>query len=108
MVDIIPQISADEVKSVLDHGEELILLDVRTPGELQRGKIPQAINIPVDQIGHMVEQLIPNKNTKVIAYCLSGTRSDNAVETMKNLGYLNVFSMTNGLLLWRIKKYPIE
>ena len=107
MVNIIPQITADEVKYALDIKENSILIDVRTPAEVMRGKIPDAINLPIDEIRDKIQTIIPDKNQKIYVYCLSGTRSDTAVSTMIALGYTNVFSMTNGLLRWRFKQYPI-
>lgn len=103
-----PQITADEVyKTVIDK-TNTILLDVRTPGEYERGKIAGSINIPIDKISSQITTNIPDKNKTIYVYCLSGSRSDAAVNIMLQLGYTNVFSMTNGLLMWRSKKYPLS
>lgn len=102
----VAQISADEVKSAIDSREEVVLLDVRTPGEYSRGKIEGSINIPVDSLESGTAAL-PDKNKKIIAYCLSGSRSDIAASILRQMGYQNVFSMTHGLLEWRAKKYPL-
>lgn len=107
MVTKVPQITTDDVKYALDTKENLILLDVRNPAELLRGKIPDALNLPVDEIADKIQNLIPDKNQKIYVYCLSGTRSDKAASTMIAMGYSNVFSMTNGLLRWRFQQYPI-
>lgn len=108
MSNSIPQVSAEEVKKSIDSQEKIVLLDVRTTGEYGRGKIAGSINLPVDTVTEKVESVIPDKNQKVYVYCLSGSRSDIAVETMVQIGYTNVFSMTQGLLSWRSKKYPIQ
>ena len=50
---------------------------------------------------------VVNKSKTIYVYCLSGSRSNVAVETMVQLGYKKVFSMTSGLLMWRSKKYPL-
>jgi rhodanese-related sulfurtransferase len=102
----ISQITVEEVKSALDSKEDMILLDVRTPGEYSRGKIEGSINVPVDSLESAIDML-PDKNRKVIAYCLSGSRSDMAVQILRQMGYTHVFSMTHGLLEWRAKKYPL-
>lgn len=100
-------ISVDEAKVVLDTKDGTVFLDVRTPGEYSRGKIEKSINIPVDQVADTVLAAIPDKSRKIIAYCLSGSRSDMAAVMLEQLGYTNVFSMTHGLLEWRAKKYPL-
>jgi len=92
---------------VIGEKADVILLDVRTPGEYGKGKIEGSINIPVDTISNEVATKLPDKNTTIYVYCLSGSRSNVAVETMVQLGYTKVFSMTSGLLMWRSKKYPM-
>ena len=102
-----PQITADEVYKAISDKTNIIILDVRTPGEYSKGKIEGSINMPVDTISNEVITTFPDKSKTIYVYCLSGSRSNVAVDTMKQLGYTNVFSMTSGLLMWRSKKYPL-
>lgn len=104
----IPQIPTDVVHKAIVEKADIILLDVRTPEEYERGKIEGSINVPVDNIASQITTNIPDKNKTIYVYCLSGSRSDTAVNTMIQLGYVNVFSITNGLLMWRAKKYPLS
>jgi phage shock protein E len=103
----IPQITADEVKKTIDEKNDFTLLDVRTMEEYARGKIESAINIPVYELSSKIGENVPDKNKLIYVYCLSGSRSDVAVQIMIQLGYTNVFGMTSGLLMWRSKKYPL-
>ena len=102
----VAEISVDKVKKALDAKEKVILLDVRTLGEVSRGKIAGSINIPLQEISSDVEKVIPDKKEKIYVYCLSGSRSAIATEEMVKLGYSNVFSVTNGILAWRASHYP--
>jgi rhodanese-related sulfurtransferase len=104
----IPQITADEVKKAIDEKADVIILDVRTPEEFNRDHINESINIPVDELINKISEIMPDKNKLIYVYCLSGSRSDFAVNMMKQLGYSNVFSMTSGLLMWRSKRYPLQ
>jgi len=104
----IPQITVESLKAALDAKENLVLLDVRTVGEYSRGKLTGSINVPLDELMNQVELKIPDKSAKVYVYCLSGSRSVYAVEAMIRLGYSNIFNVTNGLLAWRAKKYPVS
>lgn len=108
MSDSIPQITAEDVKKSLDNQEKVVLLDVRTPAEFSRGKIGGSINLPVEDVSDKVEAIVPDKKQKIYVYCLSGSRSDIAVEVMVQLGYENVFSMSQGLLSWRAHKFPVS
>ncbi len=103
----VPQVIADRVKKAIDSGEKVILLDVRTPGEYSGGRIEGAINLPLDDVVEKVEEIIPDKQSTVFVYCLSGSRSVDAVSEMIKLGYKNVFNLSNGLLVWKVMNYPL-
>ncbi len=103
----VPQISVEEVKASIDAHEDIILLDVRTVGECSRGKLAGSINVPLDELMNQIEVKIPDKSAKIYVYCLSGSRSIHAVDTMLKVGYTDVFNMTGGLLAWRAKGYKI-
>lgn len=103
----IPQITADEVQKAVAEKKDFIVIDVRTPEEYSKGIIEGSLNIPIDKITGEITSAIPDKNKKIYVYCLSGSRSDIAVQIMIQLGYTNTFSMTSGLLMWRFKKYPL-
>ncbi|MBP9719198.1 MAG: rhodanese-like domain-containing protein [Candidatus Levybacteria bacterium] len=104
----VPQSSVDDVKKLLDTKAKIVVLDVRTPQEYQKGHIENSINIPVDAIQKEVTTKISDKKTPIYVYCLSGSRSIFAVDMMIKLGYTHVFDITNGLLAWRAKQYPLE
>jgi rhodanese-related sulfurtransferase len=104
----VPQIPVEGVKASIDAHEDVILLDVRTTGEYSRGKIAGGVNLPLDEVSNKVESVILDKSATIYVYCLSGSRSIYAVESMLQLGYVNVFNVTNGLLAWRSKGYPVS
>ena len=103
----VPQVSADDLKKSLDEKDNVVTLDVRTEGEYSRGKIEGSINIPLDYIPEKVEKSIPDKDSKIFVYCLSGSRSVYAVDEMIKMGYKNVFNLSNGLLVWRAMNFPL-
>ena len=103
----VPNIDADALKKAIDSDEDCIILDVRTSEEFYKGKIKNAKNIPVDSIAKRVEKEIPDKQAKIYVYCLSGSRSNYAVQTMLKLKYANVVTMQSGILAWRAKGYPL-
>ena len=75
----------ENIKNIKD----AVLLDVRDIDEYSAGHIPGSINVPVKDI-HGIITTIPDFNTPVFVYCLSGGRASKAVQTMKALGYTNV------------------
>lgn len=104
----VPQVTVDDVKNALDEKKPCVLLDVRTQEEYSRGKIAGSINVPVDKVTCDIESIITDKSATVYVYCLSGSRSVHAVDTMLKLGYTHVYDMSHGLLAWRAKYYPVS
>lgn len=78
-----------KIKNALRNGA--IVIDVRTPQEFDRGKVPESINIPVDRITANAER-IKGMNRPVIFCCASGNRSSNAVNIMKEKGLKDVYN----------------
>lgn len=103
----IPQITADEVYKAINEKKDVVILDVRTVGEYEKGHIEGSINISVDDIGSQIFSAIPDKNKTIYVYCFSASRSDVAVGVMTQHEYTNAFSMANGLLMWKSKQYPL-
>jgi len=101
------EISVDEVEKNIDAGSDYILIDVRTEGEYTRGKIQGSVNIPLDKIRTTISTIVSDKKKKIILYCLSGSRSIQAAVILEDLAYQKIYNMTNGLLAWRIKGYPL-
>lgn len=103
----VPQIDTSKVKDAIDSHKDIVLLDVRTEGEYSKNHIQGSINIPVNHISVRFEKEVVNKKKTIYVYCLSGSRSSQAVKEMIEPGYKDVFSMASGLLAWRAKKYPL-
>lgn len=67
-----------------------LLVDVRTPEEFEEGAVPEAVNIPLDDIMERVDELGKNKTREVVVYCASGARSAYAQKMLVQMGYSNV------------------
>jgi phage shock protein E len=78
-----------------------VLLDVRSAGEYAGGHIPGSKNVPLDRMDK-VSRVVKDKNTPVFVYCLSGSRSRQAVGFMQHMGYTNVKNI-GGISHWRGK-----
>ena len=83
-----PSIPAAQVKALLEHGGRLI--DVRTPHEFAKGHLPNAMNIPLDQIDQHVEQL---KESCVVVYCQGGVSSQKAAQILRKHGSAHVYNL---------------
>lgn len=73
----------DEIEKL---SENQVLLDVRNPGELESiGFLEGAINIPVDQLRHRMNEL--PKDKEIVIYCQVGLRGNVAYRQLVNNGF---------------------
>ena len=97
MYDIAPEEWAEKIQT----DEQAVILDVRTPEEVEEGYIPGAIHIDF-YLGQGfldgLKELDLSKNYYV--YCRSGNRSGQACAVMQNLGFTNTYNLPGGILDW--------
>ncbi|USE35600.1 rhodanese-like domain-containing protein [Endozoicomonas sp. SCSIO W0465] len=64
-----------------------LLVDVRTPAEYSAGHLTGAINIPFQDIVEGLAQRNIPRETDIVLYCRSGSRSGKAQKALVNVGY---------------------
>jgi phage shock protein E len=70
-----------------------LLVDVRTIAEYNGGHLPNAVNIPLDEIPQAFPRRVPDKSQGVLLHCRSGRRSGMAEQQLHALGYTNAFNI---------------
>ncbi|MFC7783862.1 MULTISPECIES: rhodanese-like domain-containing protein [unclassified Rossellomorea] len=93
-------ISPNEVIERLSAGEPLNIIDVREVAEVQTGKIPTSIHLPLGLLEFRMNEL--DKKKEYIVVCQSGGRSSQAVRFLDYQGF-NVINMNGGMLAWEGK-----
>lgn len=91
-------ITVEQLKSRLDAGERIHLIDVREEEEVAQGMIPGALHLPLGQVPQQLDS-IP-KDEEVIFICRSGYRSDQACQYLSSLGYTGTTNLVGGMLAW--------
>ena len=78
-----------------------IIIDVREPLEFKMGHVKGAINIPPSQMMAGAKKIdgVP-KDTELVLYCISGSRSNVSINILQGLGYTN---LTNGMNRARVE-----
>jgi NADPH-dependent 2,4-dienoyl-CoA reductase/sulfur reductase-like enzyme/rhodanese-related sulfurtransferase len=84
----------DQIEDYRAKGYELV--DVRTQGEFDRGTIPGAINVPVDEIRERAQEF---QGKNLLVTCQVGQRGHTASLLLKSLGF-NPVNLDGGYLLW--------
>ncbi|MFO7320644.1 MAG: molybdopterin-synthase adenylyltransferase MoeB [Chloroflexota bacterium] len=111
----IPTISVEQLKQRMDAGEDLFVLDVRNPEEWEIAVLPNTVKIPKSQIDMAAFQVASGAQAReqtilaqiptdreVIVHCRSGVRSENVIETLRELGYdpTRLINLEGGILDW--------
>ena len=94
----VPQIDAKEALE-LDAQGRATFVDVRDLNEVNLGMIPGAIHLDRGRLESKVEAAIP-RDAKVVLYCAAGNRSALAADTMHQMGYTDVSSLSSGFRGW--------
>lgn len=100
------EIEAGELKQKIDRGDDVYILDVRTPQEYAAWKISynkyrDPPLIPIDQLFSSTEMALKHvpKDKEIITVCAHGNRSMMAARLLSEFGF-NVKSVKGGMAQW--------
>ena len=105
---IIRTIDSRGAESLLDSDEEIILLDVRTPEEYEEGHLAGAKNIDYNapNFAEQIQQL--DRNQKYLLYCAVGGRSGKSLKIMEEMGFKEVYNVSEGFKELREQGIPVS
>ena len=75
-----------------------LVVDVRTTSEYAAGHIPDAVNVPLDQLQTAAAGW--NKDRAVVVYCATGARSANASSYLAGQGFTKIYDLAKGIVAW--------
>jgi rhodanese-related sulfurtransferase len=107
-VETIPQISVDELHSLMKKDQELQIIDVRRPPEYESGHVPRAVHVPLSILKKTAggTPLDTSKPTAVI--CAGGYRSSAATSILESQGFSSLLNVIGGTSAWINAGYPVE
>jgi sulfur-carrier protein adenylyltransferase/sulfurtransferase len=107
---MIEEISATELKRLLDEGSHVQLIDVRQPAEYAFARINGAKLIPLGDLLNRINEL--DQTSEAIIHCKMGGRSARAIEALQQAGYKGKLrNLRGGITAWsneidpRVPKY---
>lgn len=93
-------VNKKEFTKLLDkEGRQLV--DVRTPGEIQQGKIADAMEMNFHDANFQNQLESLDKEKPVLIYCAAGGRSAKAVQMMKSMGFKEIYELDGGYNAWK-------
>ena len=93
----VPEITPRELKTRLDRGDDLFILDVREPHEFQICNLNGNL-IPLGELPRRVHEL--DSSREIVAHCRSGKRSAEAVDFLRKAGFRKILNLKGGILAW--------
>jgi rhodanese-related sulfurtransferase len=101
------EITPEELKSKLEAGEQVCLIDVREPGEVSRCRIAAAEPIPMRAIPQSLAALKERATSRlVVLYCHHGIRSLQAAVWLRRQGLPSCLSLRGGIDQWSLTADP--
>ena len=82
-----------------------LLLDVRQPVETGAGMAPEAVNIPLTELGRRLEEL--PRDRPLLTICASNHRSPLAARRLQRAGF-DVTDVAGGMQRWQAEGLPVE
>jgi adenylyltransferase/sulfurtransferase len=94
----IPETTVEELKSTLDRGDDVYVLDVREPNEYQICRIEGSTLIPLGELASRTAEL--DRDRDIVVHCKMGGRSAKAVALLQERGFTRVRNLKGGILAW--------
>ena len=96
-------VDATDLKSWIDTGRDIVVLDSRTHEEFVRMSIPTGISVPGGELVYRIGDLVPDPKTLVVVNCAGRTRSIMGAESLRRAGIPNkVVALRNGTMGWEL------
>jgi rhodanese-related sulfurtransferase len=93
------EISAGELKSLLDSSADVLLLDVREPWEFEAARIAESKHVPMGEVPARFNQEL-DPESHIVVVCHHGVRSMNVTAWLRNQGFEKVQSLRGGIDRW--------
>jgi adenylyltransferase/sulfurtransferase len=99
------EITVDEFHELLENGKDIVILDVREPGEYEICHLEGSKLIPLNELQSRVNEL--DTADEIVVHCHHGIRSLRATTFLRNLGFKKVKSLKGGIDEWAINYDPL-
>ncbi len=94
----IPAVTVEELKARLDAEDDLLVLDVREPHEVDIARIAGSTVIPLGDLPNRLSEVPRDRD--IVVHCKMGGRSAKAVGILQAAGYDRAKNLTGGILAW--------
>ena len=102
------RVDVEAFEASIESNPNALLLDVRTQTEWEQdGHLEDATLIPHSDLETRSDELPEDKDELILLYCRSGNRSQDAANTLLDLGYTNIIELKVGINGWKNADKPV-
>ena len=101
-------LEASAVRSLMATNPDVLLVDVRTPGEYEAAHIAGSINLPLDQVDAHLRRIVSDAGGRLVLVCQSGARATQAQQKLTAAGLTDVAVLTGGVNAWTAAGGPVQ
>ncbi|MDM5270846.1 rhodanese-like domain-containing protein [Sulfurovum sp. zt1-1] len=109
------EVTPKKLKTMLDNGDDVIVLDVRETEQYAEGSIPftdfdkeNFLSVTRGNLEWEINTIIPDKDAYIVTYCRRGGRGALAAQVLRKMGYKNATTLQGGLKGWIKAGYPVK
>lgn len=97
-----PMLDVEQLKTLLEKKQDLLLLDVRSADEFfgDQGHIPGATNIPLEKLEERLIELADFEEKPIAIVCRTDKRSAKAAQLLSQQGFADVHVVRGGMTVW--------
>jgi rhodanese-related sulfurtransferase len=104
-----PQVGPHELHARIERGDDLVIVDARTPEEYARACIPGAWSLPGGELVFRIGELVRHPETTIVVHCGGRTRSYIGAESLRRMQLPNpVLALENGTMGWELAGLALE
>jgi membrane protein DedA with SNARE-associated domain/rhodanese-related sulfurtransferase len=106
----IARITPDELKQMLDDGQDVMIVDLRQPLVLQADpySIPGALRMAVEELEHRHHEIPRDRDVILYCACPNEVTAARMALLLKRNGIMRVRPLVGGVDGWRARNFPLE
>lgn len=103
----IKEISVSDLHRMLRKEDHFELLDIRTPAEIERGVLPNAMSLAMHLVPTKLN-FFSESPKQIVIYCRTGSRSAQVCRFLNQHGINNVISLRGGVVKWASAGHALD
>lgn len=97
-----------EVRVLSVANPDVLLVDVRTPGEYQTVHIEGSVNLPLDQVDAHLRRIVDDAGGRLVLVCQTGGRAAQAHRKLVAAGLTDLAVLGGGIAAWVGAGLPVR